>query len=81
MALKRVVAILRHGDRVESEALSDGDARRELARVHAEAQGGRTNTFVALGQNAIFNLEDLDRVVVEDVADEVPAPNRDATHG
>jgi hypothetical protein len=65
---KRVVAVLRNGSRVESEPMVDEDARRELTRIHEEAQAGRTNKFVKLGDNAIFNLEDLDRIAIEDDA-------------
>jgi hypothetical protein len=65
---KRVVAVLRNGSRVESEPMVGEDARREITRIHEEAQAGRTNKFVKLGNNAIFNLEDLDRIAVEDAS-------------
>jgi hypothetical protein len=40
-------------------------ARVELARVHSEVEPGRSNKFVKLGMSAIFNAEDVDRVVIE----------------
>lgn len=65
---KRVVAVLRNGSRVESEPMNDEDSRREVTRIHEEAQAGRTNKFVKLGNTAIFNLEDLDRIAIEEVS-------------
>jgi hypothetical protein len=51
---KRVIAVFRNGSRVESEAMVEEEARREVARIHEEAQAGRTNKFVKLGNSAIF---------------------------
>jgi hypothetical protein len=61
----KVVVILRNGDRVESELMDEQAARLELARVHGEMEPGRANKFVKLGMSAIFNAEDVDRVVIE----------------
>ena len=66
----KLVVILRNGDRVESELMDGEAARVELARVHGEVEPGRANKFVKLGTNAIFNAEDVDRVVIEGVVAE-----------
>jgi hypothetical protein len=63
---KVVVALLRGGGRVESEELDEARARAELARIHGELAEGRTNKFVQIGENAIINIEDLDRIFIED---------------
>jgi hypothetical protein len=65
---KHVIAVFRNGSRVESEPMVEEDARREVARIHEEAQAGRTNRFVKLGNSAIFNLEDLDWIAIEDAS-------------
>jgi hypothetical protein len=57
--------ILRNGDRLESEPMDEQAARQELSRVHEEIGTGRANKFVKLGASAIFNVEDVDRVVIE----------------
>jgi hypothetical protein len=62
---KKIVVILRNGDRVESEPMDENGARAELSRVHEEVGSGRANKFVKLGSTAIFNAEDVDRIVIE----------------
>jgi hypothetical protein len=64
--MAKVIVILRNGERVESEQLADDAARTELARVHQEVGPGRANKFVQLGAIAIFNAEDVDRILIED---------------
>jgi hypothetical protein len=61
-----VVVVLRNRDRVESEPMEAEATLLELARIHAEVESGRTNKFLKLGTNAIFNAEDVDRLLVHD---------------